>query len=166
MKLKSAVALSIGTTLLLPACATITRGTNQTFEVVSEPPEANVVSSTGFTCVTPCKLKVKRRPGFDLTISKPGYETQTVTVESKMSTGGGVALAGNAIFGGLIGGAVDGSNGSMNTLTPSPVSVTLVPTTTAPAMKEMPMDMTEAPAADVPAEAPAAAVEAVAPEAE
>ncbi len=154
MKLKSAIALSIGTTMLLPACATITRGTSQTFEVVSEPPEANVESSSGFTCVTPCKLKVKRKPGFDLTISKPGYETQVVTVESKMSTGGGLALAGNAVFGGIIGGAVDGSNGSMNSLTPSPVSVTLVPTG-ASMMKEAPM-------MEAPMEAPMEAAEAAA----
>lgn len=135
MKLKSAVALSVGATMLLPACATITRGTSQEFEIVSEPPEANVESSSGFTCVTPCKLKLKRKPGFDLTISKPGYETQTVVVESKMSTGGGVATAGNAIFGGLIGAAVDGSNGAMNDLKPNPVTVTLVPLGAAPAME-------------------------------
>ena len=133
MKLKTAVALSLGTTLFLPACATITRGTSQTFEVVSEPPEANVESSNGFTCVTPCKMKVKRKPGFDLTISKPGYQTQTVTVESSMSGGGGVAGAGNILLGGVIGGIVDGTNGSMNNLSPNPVTVTLVPEAAAPA---------------------------------
>ena len=152
MKLKSAVALSVGATMLLPACATVTRGTSQTFEIVSEPPQADVQSSSGFTCVTPCKLKVKRKPGFDLTISKPGYETQTVTVESKLGTGGGVAGAGNLLFGGVVGGIVDGTNGSMNDLSPNPVSVTLVPTG-ASMMKEAPM-------MEAPMEAPMDAAEA------
>ena len=78
-------------------------------------------------------MKVKRKPGFDLTISKPGYQTQTVTVDSSMSGGGGVAGAGNILLGGVIGGIVDGTNGSMNNLSPNPVTVTLVPEAAAPA---------------------------------
>jgi len=114
-------------TVLLSACATVTRGTSQKFAVQSTPSEAEVTLSTGQQCVTPCKLKLKRRPGFTATVKKQGYKTQTLTVDSKLAGGGAVAGAGNLLVGGLIGGIVDGSNGSMNNLTPNPLVVTLVP---------------------------------------
>lgn len=112
--------------LMLSACATVTRGTSQKFAIESTPSEAEVTLSNGQQCVTPCKLKLKRRPGFTATVKKPGYKTQQITVDSKLAGGGAVAGAGNLIAGGLIGGIVDGSNGSMNSLTPNPLRVTLV----------------------------------------
>ena len=42
----------------------------------------------------------------------------TATVASGVSAGGGAAMAGNVILGGIIGGIVDGTNGSMNDLGP------------------------------------------------
>ena len=83
------------------------------------PPEADVALSTGETCVTPCKLKLKRKNGFTARISKAGYETATATVESKISGGGGVAAAGNLLAGGIIGGIVDGKNGALNSFYPA-----------------------------------------------
>lgn len=119
----AAVALS------LSACATVTRGTSQKFAIESSPTEAEVSLSTGQQCVTPCEVKLKRKPGFTATVKKPGYQTQTLTVESKLGGGGAVAGAGNLLLGGVIGGIVDGTNGSMNNLTPNPLVVTLVPET-------------------------------------
>lgn len=124
--------------LLLPACATITRGTSQKFNIESTPSEAEVALSTGQQCVTPCKLKLKRKPGFKATFKKQGYKTQEVEVESKLSGGGAAAGAGNIIAGGVIGGLVDGSNGSLNSLTPNPLQVTLVPEMEAPATAATP----------------------------
>lgn len=72
-------------------------------------------------------MKLKRRPGFTATIQKDGYKSQTVIVESKLGGGGAVAGAGNILLGGVIGGIVDGTNGSMNNLTPNPLEITLVP---------------------------------------
>lgn len=117
----AAVALS------LSACATVTRGTSQKFAIESSPTQAEVTLSNGQQCVTPCKMKLKRKPGFTATVKKPGYQTQTVTVESKLGGGGVVAGAGNVLLGGVVGGIVDGTNGSMNNLTPNPLVVTLVP---------------------------------------
>ena len=111
----------------LSACATVTRGTTQKFEITTMPTAADVKLSTGQTCVTPCKLKLKRRPGFTATVAKSGYQTQDVIVESKIKGGGVVAGAGNIILGGVIGGLVDGTNGSLYSLTPDPLNVTLVP---------------------------------------
>lgn len=113
--------------LSLSACATVTRGTSQKFNIVTTPTAAEVSLSTGQQCVSPCQLKLKRKPGFTAVVKKDGYQTQTLTVESKLGGGGAVAGAGNLILGGVIGGIVDGTNGSMNNLTPNPLVVTLVP---------------------------------------
>jgi len=112
--------------LLLPGCATVTRGTSQKFAIESTPPQAEVALSTGQSCVTPCRLKLKRKHGFTATFTKAGYETYRVEVKSKFSGGGAAATAGNVLIGGLIGAAVDGSSGALNNLTPNPLKVKLV----------------------------------------
>jgi hypothetical protein len=55
----------------------------------------------------------------------PGYKSKTVKIESKMAGGGAVAGAGNILAGGVIGGILDGSNGSMKDLKPNPLKVIL-----------------------------------------
>jgi hypothetical protein len=111
--------------LLLPACATVTRGTKETFNIVTTPEAADVSLSTGETCVSPCKLKLKRKAEFTVTAKKAGYKDATASVESKIKGGGVAGAAGNLIVGGIIGGIVDGSNGSMRDLTPNPLNMTL-----------------------------------------
>ena len=145
--------------VLLPACATITRGTNQDFVVESSPSQADVKLSTGQTCVTPCTLRLKRKSQFTVTVSKEGYQTQEAKVHGVVKGGGGAALAGNAIFGGLIGAGVDASNGSMMNLTPNPLKVALVPVgAAAPAAASEPAVPVEAAApAGTPAPAETAA---------
>ena len=141
----------------LCACATVTRGTKQKIEFTSTPEGADVKTSEAYSCVTPCKTKLKRKTGFDAVFNKEGYEPTTVKVRSKFSGGGAAAGAGNILLGGIIGGVVDGSNGSLNSLTPSPVNAVLVPLTIEPSAESM---VTDAVAAD--AAAPAAdAAEAV-----
>jgi hypothetical protein len=119
--------------VLLTGCATITRGTNENFAVQSEPSQADVRLSTGQTCITPCTLRVKRKSRFMVTVSKNGYQTQEAEVHGVVKGGGGAALAGNAIFGGLIGGGIDAINGASMDLSPNPLKVTLVPVGGAPA---------------------------------
>ncbi|MEG3177496.1 hypothetical protein U1872_14735 [Sphingomonas sp. RB3P16] len=111
---------------LMTGCATVTRGTKQKFEIVSQPPGADVSMTTGQSCVTPCKLKLKRKAGFTATISKAGFTPAQVVVESKMHGGGTAGLAGNMLAGGVIGIVVDAGNGSLNDLSPNPIIVTLV----------------------------------------
>lgn len=123
----------------LSACATVTRGTSQKFNIESTPTQAEVKLSNGQQCVTPCKLKLKRKPGFTATVTKQGYQTQELTVESKIGGGGVVAGAGNLLLGGVVGGIVDGTNGSMNNLTPNPLMVTLVPVVADAAAVEAPV---------------------------
>jgi len=111
--------------LTLINCATVTRGRSQAWTVTSEPSNAEVRLSSGLSCTTPCTLTVTRRPGFAVTVSKEGYVTQTANVASQISGGGGTALAGNVILGGLIGAGVDASTGAMNELVPNPLHVVL-----------------------------------------
>ena len=110
----------------LGACATIVRGTNQEYVINTNPEGANIELSTGQTCQTPCTLRLPRKHHFTVTASADGYETAQAEVRSVMRGGGGAALAGNAIFGGLIGAGVDASNGSLNDLTPNPLMITMV----------------------------------------
>jgi hypothetical protein len=150
--------------LLLPACATVTRGTSQKFVIESTPGEAEVALSTGQKCVTPCKLKLKRKHGFTATFTKPGYEPLEAEVKSKFSGGGAAAGAGNVLIGGVIGAVVDGTNGSLNDLKPNPLAVTLVAVADAAQPVADPVAATTDATAEVAAEAvevPAPAVEAL-----
>lgn len=110
----------------LPACATITRGSSQEFTVESTPPGARVSTSNGFQCdATPCTFRMPRKDEFRATISMEGYVTQEHHIESGISGGGAAGLAGNVIFGGIVGGVVDASSGALNDLTPNPLVVIL-----------------------------------------
>lgn len=142
--------------LLLPACATVTRGTKETFNIVTTPSEADVSLSTGQTCVSPCKLKLKRKDEFTVTAKKAGYKDATAKVESKVKGGGVAGVAGNVLMGGIIGAAVDGSNGSMRDLTPNPLKLTLE-AEAAPAVVEAPAVPVAEAATAIPAAEPAPA---------
>ena len=109
----------------LGACATITRGTSQSYVIETDPVGAHVTLSTGQTCVTPCSLHLKRKRPFTVTATMEGYQDAHAAVRSRMHGGGGAALAGNAIFGGLIGAGVDASNGSLRDLRPNPLHITM-----------------------------------------
>jgi hypothetical protein len=112
--------------LSLAACATITRGTKDAWEVTSEPAGAKVVTSHGYSCeATPCAIKMPRKSQFTATLTKPGYKAATITVSNRVKGGGGAAMAGNLLAGGIIGAGVDASNGSMLDLVPNPAHVAL-----------------------------------------
>ncbi len=113
--------------LFFTSCATITRGVHEKLKVVSDPPAADVVLSSGETGVTPAEFVKKRKESFSVTISKSGYVAQTVAVESRFSGTGGAAMAGNVLIGGVIGVGVDAATGAVKSHYPNPVSVTLVP---------------------------------------
>ncbi|WP_374276041.1 translation initiation factor 2 [Brevundimonas sp.] len=120
------VVAAIAAALSLSACATVTRGTNTAWEVTSVPTGAEVHTSNGFHCeATPCAIKMPRKSEFVATLTMDGYEPATITVTNKVGTGGGTAMAGNVLVGGLIGAVVDGSSGAMLDLTPNPATVTL-----------------------------------------
>jgi hypothetical protein len=127
-RLGARVSMLVCATASLAACATVTRGANQEFRVESSPPGASVTTSNGFACAsTPCTFRMARKAGFTVTVAKEGYVEQTHSVESVLSGGGGAALAGNLLVGGIIGAGVDASTGALNDLRPNPLVVTLEP---------------------------------------
>ena len=127
--MKSVVfAVAAGAALMLSACATVTRGTNTNWDVQTSPAGARVETTHGYSCAaTPCSLKMPRKSAFQATITKPGYKTVTATVGNRVSGGGGGAMAGNILVGGIIGAGVDASSGAMLDLRPDPLLITLEP---------------------------------------
>jgi hypothetical protein len=112
--------------LLLSGCATITRGTNDTWSVNTTPVGAAVKTSNQFACdSTPCTFKMPRKSEFDVTISKAGYKSWTGHVTHHVAGAGGAGMAGNVLVGGIIGAGVDVSSGAMLDLVPNPLNVTL-----------------------------------------
>ena len=136
--------------LQLGACATVVRGTKQKFTIESTPPAAKATTSLGVECTTPCTFKTSRKERFTVTVSKDGYETQTVPVGRHMTKEGGIiTFGGNWIIGGAIGMGVDASSGAIFDLWPNPLHVTLKPK--ADVAAAAPAAPAEAPAADAPA---------------
>jgi hypothetical protein len=121
--------LILSCSALLSGCATIIRGTSEKFTVDSIPQGADVQISTGQSGVTPFSVKVPRSQTLQVSVSKPGYKTQQLTVPAEVSSGGAVATAANLFafrdLGGLIGAAVDASDGSAMEHKPNPLVVQL-----------------------------------------
>ncbi len=102
-------------------CATITRGSKDFFEIESEPTGASVALSNGLNCVTPCAMELPRKHPFTATFSLEGYKPLTAEVVPKQAGAGTAGMAGNVIFGGLIGVIADSRTGAMKDLYPNPL---------------------------------------------
>lgn len=112
--------------LAVSGCATVTRGTKDVLVVNSTPGGAQVKISNGETCdSTPCTFKVPRKSELNVVVQKPGCKPQQIRVTNRVSGGGGAAMAGNVVFGGIIGAGVDAGTGAMLELVPNPVNVQL-----------------------------------------
>lgn len=111
----------------LNGCATIIHGRAQDISISSSPSEARVTlsDSSGRTCITqrtPCTVSLKRGDGFfrsgsyTVPIEKEGYRPWRTQIEGRAN---GWYIAGNFVFGGLIGWViVDPATGAMWTLIP------------------------------------------------
>ena len=121
--------------ILCSACATIVGRPTQTIPVSSTPSDASIliVDEAGvevFKGTTPTTVTLQKSSGkywgkksFAVTISKPGYQSQTIPIAA---TANGWYIAGNIVFGGLIGWfIVDPLNGNMYTLSPDAVGGSL-----------------------------------------
>ena len=120
-----AVLAAAGMTLTA-GCATITRSSSQTVTFKSTPSGASVKTSHGHYCPsTPCALRLKRNKEFTATLEKEGCETAQATVSYGMQGEGTAMMAGNIVFGGIIGAGVDAMSGANMSLKPNPVEVDL-----------------------------------------
>jgi len=117
--------LVIATVIIFTGCASITRGTKEVVVIDSTPQDADVRLSTGMTGRTPASFEVGRRDTITVMISKPGYISRTVVLNSEVSGGGGAAMAGNVFLGGIIGAGIDAGTGAMYEHKPNPLMVIL-----------------------------------------
>ncbi len=128
-KLTTAVFVAVS----LSACATVTKGSNDTVKMTSIPSEATILFEDTAkklqpqTCQTPCEIELNRKRIYKATVSKENHEDFVVMMEPKLSTSGGTAFAGNLLVGGLIGAGVDAATGAAKDLTPNNLEVTLAP---------------------------------------
>lgn len=123
----AALTLSVG-------CASIVSGKSQEIKITTVPADANVVvydkaNMKVWDSTAPAAVNLKRGTGFfsgasySVEISKVGFKTQQIKLESRLN---GWYLAGNFVFGGLLGWIiVDPITGAMWTLTPKAVDAEL-----------------------------------------
>ena len=111
-------------------CIRDRQGTEQMVSFSSIPNGATVKTSHGFSCsITPCKIKLPRNKSFKATISKPGFTTEVVKVDSLPSGAGAVGAVGSALIGGVLVTGYDVYKGGVFELSPNEVSVKLQSTT-------------------------------------
>ena len=120
----------ISSLFVIFSCATSQQGTEQMVSFSSIPNGATVKTSHGFSCsITPCKIKLPRNKSFKATISKPGFTTEVVKVDSLPSGAGAVGAVGSALIGGVLVTGYDVYKGGVFELSPNEVSVKLQSTT-------------------------------------
>jgi len=97
----------------LSGCATIVNGRYQQVSVNTKPPGAHCVltNNKGHWTVqhTPKVVNLHRSmERLHITCQKPGYKTKVITVKSRTKK----MMAGNLLFGGVIGAGVDAGDGA------------------------------------------------------
>jgi len=111
-----------GLALLIIGCATIIHGTRQNIAVSSVPSGAEVIVKGVHMGTTPAVIELKRNESnIILRFEKEGYEPVEVALNRSVDGW----IAGNIIFGGLIGLAVDFISGGAYKLSPSEVNAVL-----------------------------------------
>ncbi len=121
------LAAGLALALLQAGCATITRGSAEQLVIKSVPSGASVRLSNGFTGYTPATFTVPRKGVIIVTVSKPGFATQEISLTTKVAGKGAAGFAGNVLIGGLIGGGIDLATGAALSHEPNPLEVTLQP---------------------------------------
>lgn len=119
-----ALALAV---LALGGCATLDHGTLDEVAVVTDPPGATVVASTGTICTSPCAVSGPRRDSFSVTISKPGYVTQTASSNATPDDAAVAAASALKVSADGLGRVIDVQDGSYYHHDPKAIVVKLDP---------------------------------------
>jgi len=106
---------------LLTNCATIIHGTSQDVSVSSNPSNAKVTVGGKEVGRTPIITDLKRKDKHIVKIELEGYQPYEIGITRKVSGW----IAGNILFGGLIGLAVDAISGGMYKLSPDQITAEL-----------------------------------------
>lgn len=118
---KTLLALFVLIAAFSQGCATIMHGSTQQVTVNSTPMGANVLVDGGMHFKTPAAIMLSRKETHTIEISMDGYQTETVDIKRVLSG----ATAGNLLFGGLIGAAIDTSSGGAYRLEPEDIKIDL-----------------------------------------
>lgn len=114
--------VAVLTLVVAAGCATIIQGSRQQVGVNSVPTGAAVVIDGAPFGGTPVVARLERKRSHIVSISMDGYQPVQLTITRSVSGW----LAGNIVFGGLIGVAVDAISGAMYKLNPEQVAANLV----------------------------------------
>lgn len=112
---------TLALTAALSGCASIVAGTSQVISINSNVQGANVMINGGTVGVTPFTGSIPRGKDTTVTVSKAGYQPQTITLSTKIEP----IFFGNIIFGGLIGSTTDLATGALFEYAPSSYYVNL-----------------------------------------
>lgn len=105
----------------LAGCASIVAGTSQVVSINSNVQGANVAINGSQVGLTPFTGSIARGKDTTVTVSKAGYQPQTVTLSTKIEP----IFFGNIIFGGFIGSTTDLATGALFEYAPSSYYVNL-----------------------------------------
>jgi hypothetical protein len=119
------MAAALGGIVLTSGCSTIINGKVQSISVNSNVKDAEVKVDDAIVGRTPFTGYVRRNGGAKLTLSKVGYESKTVTLDTAIEP----FFWGNIIFGfgSFFSSTTDASTGSMYKYDPATINVDLVP---------------------------------------
>jgi hypothetical protein len=113
--------IAVAAILILANCATIMQGTNQSVGISSYPSGANITIDNLSHGTTPLTAKLSRKDNHVVKIELDGYLPYELALSRKVSGW----VAGNILFGGLIGLAVDAISGGLYKITPEDVQANL-----------------------------------------
>jgi uncharacterized protein YceK len=119
--MRKLIAPALAVSVILAGCATILHGTKEQVGISSVPSGATVTVDNKLLGATPIVANLSRKNSHIIKIAMNGFEPVEMTVTRHLSGW----IAGNIIFGGLIGLAVDAITGGMYKLTPEQVAATL-----------------------------------------
>jgi len=118
---KFAIPIFLALCLTFASCASIMIGTSQEVSIASNPTGAQVTDNGVALGKTPLAVDLKKKNQHKIRIELEGYAPYEVAMIRKTSGW----IAGNIIFGGLIGLAVDAITGGMYMLKPEQIQAEL-----------------------------------------
>ncbi len=119
--MKNAILFTITASMIFSSCAMLSHGTKQKVSIATTPPGATIIAGDQ-QIITPGTLELHRGSDHTLSISKPGYKTEIVTMTRKVSG----ATAGNILLpGGVIAWGIDAASGAQWNIVPDTIDLKL-----------------------------------------
>ncbi len=120
MKKLALAGLSLGL-VAISGCSTLVNGSSQSVSINSNVQDAQVTWNGAPIGKTPLTVQVKRGSSAQITVSKDGYISKTITADTSIEP----IFWGNVIFGGVLGSTTDGVNGNMYKYAPATLQIDL-----------------------------------------